>query len=679
MHKFTNHLINESSPYLLQHAHNPVDWHAWNTETLEKAKKEEKMMLVSIGYSACHWCHVMERESFENEEIARMMNENFICVKVDREERPDVDAIYMNAVQLIHGHVGWPLNCFSLPDGKPFYGGTYFPPQKWLGLLQNIVKLFAVQRQDIERQAGQITNGISEDTFLKTGQNELSFDKKTPDEAYQNLNKNFDHTNGGFMGAPKFPVPNNFIFLLRYAHQSKSSDLKNHISLTLDKMAAGGIYDQVGGGFSRYSVDDAWHIPHFEKMLYDNAQLISLYTEAYLLFKEDKYLEIAEETARFVLNELTSPEGLFYPALDADSEGVEGKFYVWTSKDFDEALADKSKLIGSYFGVGKEASWEQEKNVLVKTKPVEDFARQNQLGLAEFKKILEESKSILLEKRNKRIKPGLDDKSLTSWNALMIKSLVDLYNATANEKYLTHAVAATDFILQNIISKNGGLLHSYKNGEATINGFLEDYAFIIEALTELYQATFNEKWLQKADDFMIYVFNNFFDDGDGFFWFTDKQSHDLIARKKEIRDSVMPSSNSSIAISLFKLSVMLDKPQYKDVANKMLSSMLGNIKDYPSSFSNWANLLLLATDNFLEVVIAGPKAQTLRKELAKNYYPSKIVMGSTTESDLPLFKDRFLAGKDLIYICTDKECKKPVDNIGEAIAKIKEFGADIIY
>ncbi len=401
MHKHTNHLINETSPYLLQHAHNPVDWHAWNTETLEKAKREDKMMLVSIGYSACHWCHVKERESFENEEIARMMNESFICVKVDREERPDVDAVYMNAVQLIHGHGGWPLNCFTLPDGKPFYGGTYFPPEKWLGLLQSIVKLFVSQRQDIERQAGQITNGISKDKFLMPGQNESVFDKKALGLAYQNLNKNFDHTNGGFMGAPKFPVPNNFIFLLRYFHQSKSSELKNHIRLTLDNMASGGIYDQVGGGFSRYSVDDAWHIPHFEKMLYDNAQLISLYTEAYLLFREDKYLEVAEETARFVLNELISPEGLFYSALDADSEGEEGQFYAWTSKEFDDALADKSKLIGEYFGVEKEALWEHGKNVLVKTMPVEDFAKQNLLGLAEFKKILKDSKSILLEKRSK--------------------------------------------------------------------------------------------------------------------------------------------------------------------------------------------------------------------------------------------------------------------------------------
>jgi hypothetical protein len=566
MPKHTNHLINETSPYLLQHAHNPVDWHAWNDETLAKAKIEDKMMLVSIGYSACHWCHVMEHETFENEEIAKVMNENFICVKVDREERPDVDAIYMNAIQLIHGHGGWPLNCFTLPDGKPFYGGTYFQPEQWKGLLENLAKLFALQRDDLEKQAEQVTNGIKADLKIKTPLDFEPFDSNTIKLAYQNLEKLLDPTNGGFKGAPKFPLPNSLTFLLRYYHHSKNPDLGSYLKLSLDKMAAGGIYDQLGGGFSRYSVDDKWHVPHFEKMLYDNAQLISLYAEAYLFWKDENYLKVAEETARFILDELTSPEGLFYSALDADSEGEEGKFYVWTKQEFIGVLGDKAKLLGKYFGIDKEAWWEGEKNVLVKTDASETFAKQNNLDPGEFDDMLQKTKTELLHERNNRVRPGLDDKSLTSWNALMIKAFVDLYNASGNKCYLDTAINATDFIIKNLYNNKGGLYHSYKNGIAKIDAFLEDYAFLIEAVIELYQATFDENWLKKADDLMARVFTNFFDEADGFFWFTNKHSQDLFARKKEIHDSVMPSSNSSLAISLFKLGTLLNKQSYLDTS-----------------------------------------------------------------------------------------------------------------
>jgi len=673
MSKFTNHLINETSPYLLQHANNPVDWHPWNKETLDKAKKEDKMMLVSIGYSACHWCHVMERESFENEDVARVMNDNFICVKVDREERPDLDAVYMNAVQLIHGNGGWPLNCFTLPDGRPFYGGTYFQTEKWMGLLENVSRLFSFQRNDIEEQAKQITEGIKSDSLIKLGENNSNVDRFAISKAFQNLERNFDRTNGGFKGAPKFPLPNNLIFLLRYFHHSKNSELEKYIRLSLDKMAAGGIYDQVGGGFSRYSVDDAWHIPHFEKMLYDNAQLISLYTEGYQLFKNNDYLSIAEDSANFVLLEMTSPEGLFYSALDADSDGEEGNFYVWTKQEFDKTLAGKASLMGGYFGIQKEALWEDEKNVLVTRTSVEDFTRQKQLGLAEFNKMLKETKNLLYKRRSDRTRPGLDDKCLTSWNALMIKAFTDLYNATGKKTYLNSAVQAADLIQSKLATVSGGLFHNYKNGEASINGFLEDYAFFIQALIELYQATFNEDWLLKANDLMKYVLSNFFDEADGFFWFTDKQTHDLVARKKEIHDSVMPSSNSVIALCLFKLGDMMDKQKYKDIAVKMLANLMHSIGTYPSSFSNWLNFALFAEGPFVEVAVTGPEADILRCEMASQYLPLKIILGSKAESGLPLLVNKYFPGKNRIYICTNKTCKPPVESVEEAILLIYEI------
>jgi hypothetical protein len=670
MPKHANKLISETSPYLLQHAHNPVEWHAWNSKTLEKAKKEDRMMLVSIGYSACHWCHVMEHESFENEEIAQMMNENFICVKVDREERPDVDAIYMNAVQLIHGHGGWPLNCFTLPDGKPFYGGTYFQPEQWKGLLENIAKLFALQRNDIEKQAQQVTDGLKDDLMLKPQNKEESINSNTILQAYQKLEKQLDTINGGFKGAPKFPLPNSLSFLLRYYHHSENADLESYLKQSFDKMAAGGIYDHIGGGFSRYSVDEKWHVPHFEKMLYDNAQLISLYGEAFILFKDDNYLCIAEETAQFVLRELTSPEGLFYSALDADSEGEEGKFYVWTKNDFSEILGDNAKLIGDYFGIDKEAWWEGEKNVLVKTASGEGFANDNHLGLVEFEDKLKKSKTILLNERDKRTRPGLDDKSLTSWNAMMIKAYIDLYNASGKNTYLDTAITATEFILANLSNKKGGLYHSYKKGNAKIDAFLEDYAFLIEALIELYQATFNEKWLTKAEELLTYTFSNFFDEADGFFWFTNKRSHDLVARKKEIHDSVMPSSNSSLANSLFKLGLFLDKQNYIDISKNMLLALSDQFTKHPSSFTNWLNLALLSTDPFVEVAFTGPNIELLRKEFVQHYIPSKIIAGSNTKSELPLLQHRYIKGKDMIYVCSDKTCKHPVESVGEAIAQI---------
>ncbi|MCD4683843.1 MAG: thioredoxin domain-containing protein [Bacteroidales bacterium] len=669
--KHTNKLIDETSPYLLQHAHNPVDWVAWNTETLAKAKSENKLILISIGYSACHWCHVMEHESFEYEEVANVMNDHFICIKVDREERPDVDQVYMDAVQKISGQGGWPLNCFALPDGRPFWGGTYFPKEQWIEILNNIVEIYKTQKKKLEQQAADITEGINRNDFLDLEPEDLFLTKETLEDMVHNFSAKFDKLEGGTKGAPKFPMPNNVLFLLRYYARTKKPEMLNHVELTLQKMTAGGIYDQIGGGFARYSVDDQWHVPHFEKMLYDNAQLVSLYAEAYQLTKNELYKKVVEETLKYVDLEMTNPEGGFYSTLDADSEGVEGKFYVWEKKEIETIIKKDSDIVIDYFGIDKDAYWEDGNNVLIRVKSVAQLADKYTKTDDEIFKILSEAKRKLLKNRSERVRPGLDDKILTSWNALMIKGFIDAYAAIGKSDYLETAIKNADFLLQKTKKDDGGLFHNYKNDKATIDGFLEDYAFMIEALIELYQATFDEKWISQAKQFMEYTIRHFYDDQSGMFYFTSDESNDLIARKMEVTDNVIPASNSSIANSLFFLSLIYEKAEYKQMAEKMLKQVEGKMIAYPSAFSNWGILYLNLVFPFHTLVITGEEALTKANELNRLYFPNIIRAGSIGKSELPIFKDRFVKDKTMIYVCTGSECKLPVENIEEALGQIE--------
>jgi uncharacterized protein len=670
VNKKANRLINESSPYLLQHAYNPVDWHPWNTETLNKAKAENKMLLISVGYSACHWCHVMERESFEDENIAQVMNRDFICIKVDREERPDVDAIYMNAVQLIHGNGGWPLNCFALPDGRPFYGGTYFQPGQWLDVLNKIVTLYKNQKADLEQQAKRLLGGIESDTLVKPDLKTDRFTFDTLDQAVTQWSYSFDNENGGYRGAPKFPMPNNFLSLMRYNFFARDEKLSNYLTLTLDKMAAGGIYDQIGGGFARYSVDSIWKAPHFEKMLYDNAQLISLYTESYLMGNDRRHLQVAIETADFVLRELTSPEGLFFAALDADSEGEEGKFYVWKKHEIEEVLGEEAAVISDFFGVNGQGFWEEGKNILLKTEDEKSFAKRKGIDPQAFSDLLTSAKSKLLNAREQRVRPGLDDKCLTSWNSLMISALCHLYIASGNPDYKSSALKAGNTIIEKMIKPDGSIMRNYKNGKATISGFLEDYSFTIEALTDLYQITGNESFIKSADRLARYALSNFWDDDDGLFWFTDSASHDLVARKKEVTDNVIPASNSSMGVALFKLSKLLYNNDYLDIVRRMTGMMQANIKQYPTSFSNWAMLWMYLSRDFYEIAVTGDGADAKVIELLKFYYPCKIVAGTDRPGELPLFHERWQSGKTMIYVCADHVCKNPVQSVEEALDQI---------
>lgn len=667
-HKYTNALIHETSPYLLQHAHNPVNWYAWNDEVLEKAKSENKLILISVGYSACHWCHVMEHESFEDENVAKLMNDYFICIKVDREERPDIDQVYMMAVQLMTGQGGWPLNCFALPDGRPIYGGTYFPKQSWMNILLNLADVYQHEPEKVIDYAKQLTEGVKLAELVKINSNEKAFTFETLQKSVNNWMPRFDNTDGGPNKAPKFPLPNNYQFLLRYAHHTKNAELLKHIELTLKKMAYGGIYDQIGGGFARYSVDHFWKVPHFEKMLYDNSQLVTLYCEAFQKTKNPLYKQIVYETLAFVERELTSSKGGFYSALDADSEGVEGKYYVWTKSELQEILKEQFALFADYFNVNQRGFWEHNNHILLRHDDDETIAERNNVSIAELQKTIKDCKKQLLILREKRIKPGLDNKIITSWNALMVKAYADAY-AIFDEKYFKDiAISNLEFLLKNCCDKNGKLSHL---ANSSINGFLEDYAYIIEALISCYEISFEEKYLHKANDLMNYVITHFQDDKSGMFYFTSDTDKALISRKMELSDNVIPASNSSIAKSLFVLGHHFALEDYIQMSQKMLNNVLDEIENYGAGYSNWAMLLLYFSTPFHELAIVGKSVDEKRKILHKHYHPNKIFAGSASESSLPLLLNRYKKDETLIYVCKNKSCLAPVKEIEEALSQMQ--------
>lgn len=662
-----NSLINETSPYLLQHAHNPVQWYAWNNETLELAKKQNKMMLISIGYSACHWCHVMEREVFENEDLAKIMNENFINIKVDREERPDIDQVYMLAVQLMTGHGGWPLNCFTLPDGRPIYGGTYFPAQKWKNILLNLVDLYNNDATKVFEYATRLTQGIKMSELVETVEEDKALDISVLKEGVEHWKQSFDDENGGPRKAPKFPMPNNYLFLLKWAKLYNDDEVKKHVEFTLTKMAFGGIYDQLEGGFARYSTDISWKVPHFEKMLYDNAQLISLYSFGYQEFKNPVFKEVVYQTIDFVKHNFLNADKLFYSALDADSEGEEGKFYVWKKEELQSVLKNDFELFSDYYNVNELGFWEHENYILLRNKTDEDFAIKYNLKVQDLKFKIQEWKKILLTERNKRIKPGLDDKSLTSWNALQIKALTDAYLVFNDEIFLLQAEQSMQSLLKFCKANEGNLLHSFKNGKATINAFLEDYAFVIEALNSLFLATGNELYLQQAQELTEYCFVHFYDEKSGLFYFTSNLDKELISRKFELSDNVIPASASVMATNLFILSKITGSEKYEKAAKKMLLSVIDKFQDHGSAYSNWAILACYYLFKSKEVVISGTNAMQFRNEMYAQYLPNHIIALNQNNSDLSLFMHRFDKDKTQVFVCENNACHAPVLSTQDAL------------
>lgn len=676
-HKYTNDLINETSPYLLQHAHNPVNWKAWNNKSLEQAKQENKLMIISIGYAACHWCHVMEHESFEDSLVAQTMNSNFISIKVDREERPDVDQVYMNAVQLMTGSGGWPLNVIALPDGRPVWGGTYFKKEQWISILNQISKEYQKNPDKLIEYADKLEKGIKSLDVVTLNTNQPVFTQDFVKEAVSLWSKNFDNSKGGLNRAPKFMMPNNLHFLLRQAYQNNNLELQKYVNLTLSKIAFGGVFDQIGGGFSRYSVDFKWHIPHFEKMLYDNAQLVSLYSDAYLITKNKLYKDVVYQTLDFVNRELTDKEGTFYSSLDADSttpkgELEEGAYYVWTKEELKPLLGNDYDIFADYFNVNNYGIWEHKNYVLIRKDSDKDIAEKHKISIEELSDKLIEWKSLLLSEREKRNHPRLDNKILTSWNALMLKGYVDAYRVFNEPKFLASAIKNAEFIINKQLNGIGRLNHSYKEGKSTINGYLEDYAATIEAFITLYENTLEEKWLLAARNLTNYTFDHFFDDQNKMFYFTSNEDASLVTRNIEYRDNVIPASNSIMAKNLFKLSHYFDNEAYANTASTMLNNVVVEMESYPSGFSNWLDLMLNYTNNFYEVAVVGEEVMEKIKDLNQTYLPNKLIVGSESENDLPLLKNRYVEDKTFIYVCVNKACKLPVTQVNQAIKLLQD-------
>jgi uncharacterized protein YyaL (SSP411 family) len=653
----SNQLINETSPYLLQHAHNPVDWYPYGEAAFEKAKKENKLMLFSIGYAACHWCHVMEHESFESEAKAKIMNEHFVCVKVDREERPDVDQIYMNAVQLLTGSGGWPLNCFALPDGRPVWGGTYFRPQNWSNILESLASGYRNDPQKFERTAKELTRGINQTELVKSKSEAPILTPQEVKESVEQLKKRFDYKDGGFIGHPKFPMPGIYDMLLDYALTENDDSLLKHISFTLKKWAYGGIYDQLGGGFARYSVDGQWLVPHFEKMLYDNGQIIALYAKMYRVTKEPVFKRIIVESIGWIERDMTDKNGLFYSSYDADSEGEEGLFYVWDKNEIETHLGTDSKPFIDYFGISESGN----------------FEGSNILNVASFEEPsgeIESQKSLLFHVREKRIKPGLDNKTLSSWNALTISGLVESYWALQNTHYLDLAIKAAKKIKSQNIKPNGALIRLYKKNES-VNGFLEDYSLVIKAFLDVYEATADDAWLKTAIQLLKKTDELFLDQASDMYFYTSVNEN-VILRKMETTDNVIPASNSVMAHNLLRIASLTDNDHLRKRAIQMAKNAKSIVKQSPSYAYLWLSLFQKLNADKKEIVIIGKDALQQSLELNQSYHPNTIIINSTKENnEWPLLKDRWQKDKTLFYYCINNACQLPSENIEDLKTHMK--------
>jgi uncharacterized protein YyaL (SSP411 family) len=671
-----NELHLETSPYLLQHANNPVHWKAWNANSLALAQKENKLIIVSIGYSACHWCHVMEHESFEDDEVAATMNAHFVSIKIDREERPDIDAVYMKAVQMMTGHGGWPMNVVALPDGRPIWGGTYFRKNDWINSLERLQEIYTQNPETILDYAQKLHDGLQSISVISKTESESNFDFKVLNDLVSKWERSFDLDFGGMARAPKFMMPTNYEFLLRFGYQTKNQPVLDFVNLTLTKMAYGGLFDTIDGGFSRYSVDMKWHVPHFEKMLYDNGQLISLYANAYKLTGNKLYKEVLQKTLKFIEKEWLTKEGSFYSALDADSLNhenhlEEGAFYVWTKNELQTLLQGDFELFTAVFNVNEFGFWEHENYVLIQNQSLQEIAKWQNIPVETLEQKKKNWEQTLYDEREKRSKPRLDDKCLTSWNAIMLKGFVDAHKAIGTQHYLEIALQNANFLVNKIWSQEGNLMHSYKDGKATINGFLEDYAHVIQAFISLYEVTFDEKWLENARQLTDYAFDNFYDEKAEFFSFTSHNDDALIAEHFEVEDNVIPASNSVMADALFKLSIYFENGYYEKISRQMVQNIIPTA-NYPSAFSNWLNVLMHFSEQNKELAICGNSALQYLAEINQSYQPNVIIAGSWTLSTLPFLENRFSQNETLFYLCQNKTCQKPTADF-EEITKGLEF------
>ena len=660
-----NRLARETSPYLLQHAHNPVDWYAWSEEALERAKKEDKPILLSIGYSACHWCHVMEHESFENPDIARLMNDNFINIKVDREERPDLDQVYMSAVQIMTGSGGWPLTVFLRPNGEPFYGGTYFPPDDRYGrpgfprLLVNIAEAFRTRQKDIQENAQSLRQHLNQ--RMQAGHGSGNIGPEVLDAAARALDSRFDAREGGFGAAPKFPASMSIDFLLRYHHRTGNARALEMATLSLDKMAYGGMYDQAGGGFHRYSTDDRWLVPHFEKMLYDNALLARAYLDGYRLTGKPLYRRITEEILDFIVREMCDSNGGFYSTQDADSEGVEGKFYVWDRSEFDSVVGEGSELLARYFNVSEHGNWEDH-NILNVPRPPELFCKLEGISEADLESKVAAARPKLYAAREKRVHPGRDEKILTDWNGLALRAFADAAAYLGRDDYRSVAEANAAFLFDKVWDGQR-LLHNFKDGRARFNGYLDDYANVADGLLSLYQLTFEERWLRRAESLAEIIVDRFGDDDQGGFYFTATGHEELIARTKDFFDNATPSGNSVAADVLLRLAALLGRDDFRKQARQVFAAVENHLGPYASGFGRMLAAVDFAIGPSAEIALiggAGPFLSAYRKR----YLPRTVIAAG--EGDIAVLRGRpALNRQPTAYVCENLSCKQPVTDPAE--------------
>lgn len=670
----TNRLIKETSPYLLQHARNPVDWYPWGQEALLKARELDRPILLSIGYSSCHWCHVMERESFEDREVAGMMNDQFINIKVYREERPDVDSIYMNYVQMTGGHGGWPLTVFLTPDLTPFYGGTYFPPEDAYGrpgfktVLKNVASFYRDKRTELEKKRDDIRHGLSRAGRLDFGAGEIN--REILSDCSRSLLRSFDHRFGGFGGAPKFPQSMTLGFLLREAQRTKSLQLMGAVKLSLDRMAQGGMYDQLGGGFHRYSVDERWLVPHFEKMLYDNALLAKTYAEAFQATGDRFYKKVVQETLEYLRRDLGHPEGGFFSAEDADSAGIEGKFYVWSQEEIESILGkETAEVFNDYFGVSRLGNWEGT-NILYRRRSVSSIAEETGRSPSEVKALLDRSRKSLFEEREKRIRPGLDDKILASWNGLALSAFAVAGFVLGDADLVRTAQRNAEFIEREMIVE-GRLLRTWKDGQARLNAYLDDYAHVAEGMIQLFQVTGEDRWIRRAEELTKRQIADFWDHESGDFYFTSSDHEKLLVRPREYLDNALPSGNSTSSLNLLMLAKLTGKREYRARAERLLEKIAPAVRRMPSAMANWLTALDFSLGPVKELVLVGPEDQQdqFLDVLREHFLPARLlvrVTGGTSGDFLsksPLLEGRvFEPERVTAYVCEDYTCQEPTDH-----------------
>jgi len=661
--KHTNRLVNENSPYLLQHAHNPVDWYSWSDEALEKARKEDKPIFLSIGYSACHWCHVMEKESFENETVAEILNEHFISIKVDREQRPDLDQIYMSATTAMTGSGGWPMSVFLTPDLKPFYAGTYFPPEERYGkpgftsLITEIAKAYRTDRENIEQMAERVTNALKNRSGLADG--EVALDTSHISNARRGIMNSYDPINGGFGNQPKFPHGTEISFLMKRYSETGDEKLLLAVNRSLTRMARGGIYDQLGGGFHRYSVDARWLVPHFEKMLYDNGLLAAVYSEAYQLTKNELYRKTVRETLDFVLRELTDQTGGFYSSLDADSEGEEGKFYVWRKDEVEKVLGDGTRMFINYYNVTDQGNFEHGNSILNVDATSDQFKERSGLSADRFDTTLDELKQKLFAARSERPRPITDDKILTSWNGLMISGFAKGYQITGDDRYQRSALKAAEFVGTELY-KDGILIHSYRNGKVSRGEFLEDYAYYIQALVDLYEIAHDYKWIRLAADLAEKAWAKFADRHGNLYLSPDGQE-DHFMRPADIHDGALPAPGSILINAMLRLAVITGDESFTQHAEQALTAISGPIAAMPNAMVSAVTALnSLHSDRIELVVVGNGDRRAFLDEIHSYYLPNRvIVVSSTGEEPIPLLEGRTANDQTMAYVCRNFACRLP--------------------